>query len=68
VGISPDAQVATVLAQLRTDRPAPAILEMIEEQVTRIDLDYVRVPGHPIKLSEETALPPELAMPNSTGA
>jgi hypothetical protein len=41
---------------------------MIEEQVTRIDLDYVRVPGHPIKLSEETALPPELAMPNSTGA
>jgi len=67
VGVAPETLIGPVLARLAENRPVPAILTKIEEQVTQIDLDYVRVPGHPIKLPEDDSLPPELALPASAG-
>jgi len=63
VGVAPQPLIGPALARLAENRPVPAILTKIEEQVTQIDLDYVRVPGHPIKLPEDDSLPPELALP-----
>jgi len=63
VGVAPEPLIGPALARLAENRPVPAILTKIEEQVTQIDLDYVRVPGHPIKLPEDDSLPPELALP-----
>jgi hypothetical protein len=67
VGVAAEPLIGPVLARLAEERPAPAVLTRIEEQVTQIDLEYVRVPGHPIRLSEDDALPPELAMPAPAG-
>jgi Zn-dependent protease with chaperone function len=52
--------VASVIA-LRAEKPVDPALRAIEEQVTAADLDYTRVPGHPIEISTSDALPEELA-------
>jgi Zn-dependent protease with chaperone function len=52
--------VASVIA-LRAQKPVDPGLRSIEEEVTAADLDYTRVPGHPIEISEGEALPEEIA-------
>lgn len=52
--------VAAVIA-LRAERTVDPTLRAIEEEVTAADLDYTRVPGHPIEISGSDELPSELA-------
>jgi hypothetical protein len=52
--------VAAVIA-LRAERPVDPVLREIEEEVTAADLDYTRVPGHPIEILASEELPSELA-------
>jgi hypothetical protein len=52
--------VASVIA-LRAQNPVDPGWRAIEEEVTAADLDYTRVPGHPIEIAEGEALPEEIA-------
>ena len=61
VGVDPQSLITASLAALRVPRPVPPVLRTIEERITAIEVDYSRVPGHPVAISEEEALPPELA-------
>jgi hypothetical protein len=53
--------IAAAVIALRAERQPEASLLALEEEITRADLDYTRVPGHPIEIAESAALPPELA-------
>jgi Zn-dependent protease with chaperone function len=52
--------VACVIA-LRAEKPVDPALRAIEEEITAADLEYTRVPGHPIEISTSDALPEDLA-------
>jgi Zn-dependent protease with chaperone function len=52
--------VATVIS-LRAEKPVDPAWCAIEEEVTAADLEYTRVPGHPIEISMSETLPEELA-------
>jgi Zn-dependent protease with chaperone function len=62
VGVTVDPLIATTILALRTVREPSAALLAIEEKITAADLDYSRVPGHPITISADAALPAELAL------
>jgi hypothetical protein len=61
LGLDEKSGIASVLPALQAPVAAHAALEAIETEVTRTDLDYTRVPGHPIKIAEGMELPAELA-------
>jgi hypothetical protein len=52
--------VASVIA-LRAEKPVDPALRAIEEEMTAADLEYTRVPGHPLETSTSDTLPEELA-------
>lgn len=60
IGIDDKNLIAPTVIALRQEQPEKPVLVAIEEEVTKADLDYTRVPGHPIKLEETVDLPKEL--------
>lgn len=62
LGVEGTSQIAAAMTALRASAATSnADLVALEEEVTGIDLDYTRVPGHPIRIAESTELPAELA-------
>lgn len=61
LGIDAKLLIPSTIAAIRAPAPADAVIDAIEAEVTKTDLDYTRVPGHPIKIADEQELPAELA-------
>jgi Zn-dependent protease with chaperone function len=64
LGEEPQVPAALIALRAAINKATDSALAAVEAEVTQTDLDYTRVPGHPIDVSDTPELPPELA---STG-
>jgi hypothetical protein len=64
--VDPAALIPAGVQALRADPPVEPAVRAFEERITADDLDYTRVPGHPIRMLEDPALPEGLAFEPAT--